>query len=186
MKRNNAGVTLVEVIVVVAMIAILAGTGIYGIGQLNGFRAREGADTIANSLTQARVAMLGKAKSNGNMAWEIYCDDKEYYVRTVYNAGASDEYYRDEKKIVDGRVTVTLGTATLDTTDNSITATSIQTLGEDENFRIYFNRATGAMCSDTGVEMTENRYFRVKQGTKDYDVLVVAKTGKIVSQTVRR
>ncbi len=186
MKKNNAGVTLVEVIVVIAMIAIFAGTGIYGIGQINGFRAREGADTIANSLTQARVAMLGKAKSNGNIAWEIYCKDSKYYVRTVYNAGVAGEYYRDEKKIADGALTVTLGTATYDASDNSITATSVRTLENNENFRVYFNRATGAMCDSTGAEMSGDRYFRVKQGRKDYDVLVIAKTGKIISQTVKR
>lgn len=176
MKRNNSGMSIVEIVVIVAMLAILTGTGIYGIGQLSGFRAREGADSIASSLTEARIAMLSKAKYNGNMAWELYRKDNKYYVRTVYNVG-SGEYYRDEKQIVEGTLkSVQYGTST----------TSLSSLAEDAGYRVYFNRATGALCDGSGNALSNNIYFRVTHGKKDYDVYIINKTGKIVSETVQR
>lgn len=184
MKRDNRGLTLVEIVVVVAVVAILAGTGAYGIAQLSGFRAREGADTIANSLTQARVAMLGKSKGAGNMAWEIRCDGGEYYVRTVYNVGTS-EHYRDEKKIVDGKVQVSLGQTTKEKLTGTGTTTT-QLLGDGATKRYYFNRSTGALCDLNGVTASQNVYITVSQGNKSYDVMIVAKTGKILTQTVRK
>lgn len=186
MKKNNAGMSIVEVVIMVAIIAILSGTGIYGLGQLGGFRAREGADSIASSLTEARITMLGKAKSNGNIAWEIYNDDGRCYVRTVYNVG-SGEYYSDAKAIVDAKVKVTFGTGTLDSSNNSVNASGTPTeLQDGYAYRIYFNRSTGALCDSDGSEISNDQYFRVAQGSKDYDVFIVAKTGKIITQSIKK
>ena len=185
MKKNNAGISIVEVVVVVAILAILTATGIYSISQINGFRAREGANTIASSLSQARVSMLGKAKSNGDMAWEIYCKDNKYYVRTVYNITGT-EYYRDEAKIADGRVTVKYGFGTLNSSNNSVNPINNIVIGNNQAYRVYFNRSTGAVCDDSGAELSGDLYFRVEQGNKDYDVFIVSKTGKIISQSIKK
>lgn len=184
MKRNTRGFTIVEIVVVIAIVSVLAGVGVYGVSQLTGFHAREGADSIVNSLTQARVAMLGKSKGAGNMAWEIYCNDGDYYVRTVYNVGTS-EYYRDEKKIVDSKVKVYVG----ETTKNTLTDagnTTLLLLGDGQSKRYYFNRSTGALCDTTGATVNSNAYINVEQGRKDYDIMIVSKTGKILTQTVRK
>lgn len=184
MKRDNRGFTIVEIVVVIAIVAILAGMGSYGISQLTGFHAREGADTIANSLTQARIAILGKSKSAGNMAWEIFCDDGEYYVRTVYDVGTS-EYYRDEKKIVDGAVKVYLGETDMNTWENDGAVSTTQLI-DGQSKRYFFNRSTGALCSSTtGATLSSNAFIRVEKGSKNYDVMIVAKTGKILTETMR-
>lgn len=183
MKRDNGGFTIVEIVVVVAILAVLTGTAIIGISQLGGFRAREGADTIANSLTQARIAMLGKSKGAGDMAWEILCDDGKYYVRTVYDVGTS-EYYRDEKRIVDANVDVYVGETTKGSFEDTGTTTYIE-MGEGASVRLYFNRSTGALSLASGATSSNNAFFRVKQGNKDYDIIVIAKTGKVITQTVR-
>ena len=185
MKRDNRGLTLVEVVVIIAMIGILAGTGVYGIAQISGFRAREGADTIANSITQARIAMLGKSKGAGNMAWEIRCDGSKYYVRTVYNVGTS-EYYKDEEKIVNANVEVYIGETTKGTLTGAGTTTTQLLTDSSTPVRFYFNRSTGALCDENGVTNSSNAYISVKQGNKNYDVMIIAKTGKILTQTVRK
>lgn len=186
MKKNNAGMSLIEIVIVIAMIAILAGTGLYGVGQLGGFRAREGADTIASSIAGARVAILGKAKSNGDMAWEIYRKGDRYYVRTVYDISGT-EYYRDEKQIVDGGLSsVEYGETTAQGPDDQTGSGSLEALQDNSSYRVYFNRATGAVCDSSGNEVSKNIYFRVTQGSKDYEVYIISKTGKIISQTVKR
>ncbi|MBE5882295.1 MAG: prepilin-type N-terminal cleavage/methylation domain-containing protein [Lachnospiraceae bacterium] len=178
MRKNNSGMTIVEIVVVVAILAILAGTGLYGIGQLGGFRAREGADTIYNSLMEARIATLGKAKSTGNIAWELYEKDGSFYVRTVYDADGTP-YYRDEQKIVDGKVTVSTG-------QKNGAAVSVAEMASGETYRVYFNRSTGAACAADGATLALNPYIVVKYGAKDYGVEIVAKTGKIISDTVKK
>ncbi len=185
MKKNNAGMSIVEIVVIIAIIAIFSGVGIYGIGQLGGFKAREGADTIASSLTEARITMLGKAKSNGNIAWEIFNDNNRCYVRTVYNVG-SGEHYSGAKEIVDGKVKVLYGKGSFNASNITLDIDSTDELQNGVSYRIFFNRSTGALCDSNGAEMSDDIYFRVAQGTKHYDVFVVAKTGKVITQTIKK
>lgn len=185
MKKNNAGMSIVEIVVIIAIIAIFSGVGAYGIGQLGGFKAREGADKIASSLTEARIMMLGKAKTSGSIAWEIYNDNNRCYVRTVYDVGAS-EYYGDSKELVDGKVKVSYGKGSLNTSDNSVNPSTAAELQNGTKYRVYFNRSTGALCGSDGTEMSDDIYFTVAQGAKNYDVFVVAKTGKIITQTIKK
>ncbi len=178
MKKNNAGISLVEVVVVIAILAILGGGAYYGIGQISGFRAREGADTICSSISQSRIQILGKAKNNQNMAWQLVRKGNEYYVRTAYDLDGTP-YYKDEKKIVDGKVTVYTG-------EKSGASVSTTELADGGVCTIYFNRSTGAACDVSGNTRTANPYISVKHGRKEYHVEVIAKTGKIVSNTVKK
>lgn len=175
MKKNNAGFSLVELIVAVAMLIVLTGVGAYGISQLTGFRAREAADKITSSLSENKIETLGKAKSSGGMAWEIYRDDRDYYVRTVYDIGGS-EYTGKEEKVNDGNVTVFVG--------RKVGAgTSLHAMEDKETYRIYFNRSTGALCDASGASVNYNPVIWVEHGRKSYEIEVISKTGKVISNS---
>ena len=184
MKKNNAGFSLLEVIVVVAMLAILTGVGVYGIGQLTGFRARETADEITSSLSKNKIETLGKAKSSGGMAWEIYRDGKYTYVRTVYDAGTGSEYYSNSEEVNKNNIKINIGLRRYNN-DHTASATSWQELNDGEAFRIYFNRSTGALCTASGGVMDRNPIIQIKYGRKQYEVEVVSKTGKVISNSRR-
>ena len=176
MKNNNAGFSLLEVVIVVAMITILAGSGLYGIGQLTGFRARETADEITSSLTQNKIETLGKAKSSGSMAWELYKDGKYLYVRTVYDAGTGSEYYSNLTEVSKNDLAVFVGTKA---------QSELTQLGDGDSYRVYFNRSTGALCNSDGSVMDSNPVIQVRYGLKEYEVEVISKTGKVISNSRR-
>ncbi len=176
MRKDNAGFSLVELIVVLAMLIILTGVGAYGIGQITGFRAREAADKITSSITENKIETLGKAKSSGGMAWELYEDDGDYFVRTIYDIGLGTQYEGAAEQVNDGKVEVWVG--------NKQAGGSVRhKMAADEVYRIYFNRATGAVCDSTGATATKNPYIVVSYGSKDYEIEVIAKTGKVVSNS---
>lgn len=180
MKRNNLGMSIVEIVVVLAMIGILATGGVYGLSQLLGFSAREGADTIAESLAQTRVYTMAKAKKNGNVAWELAVKSDGVYVRTVVNADSTGAY-KDEKKVCDaGNVKVSYGVAA-----SSGTYTyHEQQVGDVK--RLYFNRSTGALSSSTGSVEANNIRFKVTRGNKTYYVDVISKTGKVLTTSRKK
>lgn len=179
MKRNNAGISLVEIVIVVAILAILTGTGLYSISQLTGFRAREAADKVASSLTENKVATLGKAKKPGGMAWEISRVGDDYFVSDVHDIGGASEYRSNREQINDGNVEVMIcekwpvGDVWMDIPDGG-------------RYRIYFNRGTGALCNSAGNPVSYNVLVEISSGRKTYDVEVVSKTGKVISDTVRK
>lgn len=173
MNKKNAGMSLVEVVIVVAMIAILAGLGGYGIGQVFGFRARECASKISSSLTQNKVKTLGKATGTGNIAWELYRKGNDYYVRTVLDANKSDKSYVDQKQVNKGNVKV----------GYSVAATGEPTwLNDGDKVTLYFNRSSGALCDASG-NLTTIKRIVVNNGRKTYTIELKALTGKIVSNT---
>lgn len=176
MRKDNAGFSLVELIVALAMLIILTGVGAYGIGQITGFRARETADKIASSITENKIETLGKAKSSGGMAWEIYKKDGDYFVRTIYDIGLTTEYAGVAEQVNDGRVDVWVGT-------KQVGGSARHVMAENEVYRIYFNRATGAVCNATGATINHNPYIVVSYGNKDYDIEVISKTGKVLSNS---
>ena len=197
MKNNNAGFSLLEVVIVVAMITILAGSGMYGIGQLTGFRARETADEITSSLTQNKIETLGKAKSSGSMAWELYKDGKYLYVRTVYDAGTGSEYYSNLTEVSKNDLEVYVGTRSHGAGGGS--STNLSQLTDGDSYRVYtginqwdeewengyFNRSTGALCNSDGSVMNRNPVIQVRYGLKEYEVEVISKTGKVISNSRR-
>lgn len=179
MKKNNAGFSLVEVIVAIAMLTILTGVGAYGIGQLTGFRAREAADKITSSITENKIVTLGKAKASGasgGIAWELYEDDGDYFVRTVYDIGLASEYTSAAEQVNDGKVEIWVG-------NKQPGGSAYHKMTTGEVYRIYFNRSTGAVCDQTGATYIYNPYIRVVYGKKVYEIEVISKTGKVISNS---
>jgi len=179
MKNNNAGFSLVEVIIAVAMLTILTGVGAYGIGQVTGFRAREAADKITSSITENKIETLGKAKASGasgGMAWELYEEDGDFYVRTVYDIGLTTEHTSDAEKVNDGKVIIWVG-------NRQPGGSASHKLSAGEVYRIYFNRSTGAVCTAVGDTYVYNPYIQVSYGRKTYEIEVISKTGKVISNS---
>lgn len=75
-KSNNKGYTLVELIVVVAIIGILAGTLTLSIGLVSTNRTRKAAQTLDDMLSQCRVLTLSGAESP---SIKVSMEDEIYY-----------------------------------------------------------------------------------------------------------
>lgn len=180
MKRNNAGISLVEIVIVIAILSILTATGAYSLSQLTGYRAREAADKVASSLAENKVVTLGKAKKPGGMAWELSRDGDDYFVSTVHDIGTGSEYRSNREQINEGKVDVevceewpTVGPVWI-------------TIPDGGRYRIYFNRGTGALLDMYGDPAEYDVLLQFTSGRKTYDVKVISKTGKVISDTVRK
>lgn len=169
MKNKNAGMSIVEIVIVIAIMAILLGAGAYGIGQVTGYRARECANAVSTSLSECKVTTLGKAKSTGDIYWELYTDGGRYYVRTVYNAGTATEYAKTEK-VGESGLTVTCE----DSSGGSVAVTG----GPGSGLSLCFNRASGSLCELDGTVTTKKKII-VSRGSKTYTIEMYPATGKI-------
>lgn len=170
MKNKNAGMSLIELVVVVAIVAIMAGVGMYGLGQISGYRARECSKKISSSLTSNKVTTLGKAKQNGDIIWQLYQDSSNsaFYVKVTYNATGGSAY-SETTKVSKGRVAVKYVNNGTDVTVDSTHPLSL-----------CFNRSTGALCEASSPNVTCNiTQINVSNGTKSYNIDIVPATGKV-------
>lgn len=172
MKNKNAGMSLVEIVVVIAMIAILAGLSAYGVGQISGYRARECAKKISSSLSANKITALGKAKQNGKLTWKLYQDASDgcFYVDVTFDKGESSEYV-ETTKVSKSRVNVIAKRS--DGTQVDVSSDTLE---------MYFNRSTGALCEVSPVshaDRTDITQISVSYGTRDYNVDIVPATGKV-------
>lgn len=177
MKKNNSGFSLVELVVIMALMAIFMGIFSLGIGQLTGYDAKETYKKISSAITKNKIDTLGKAKAPGSMYLEIYKSDSDnqIYARTVIvDTDTKTETKIDETKLSKrGRSTVTYEMEG----GSGVEAT------ESHPLKICFNRSTGAIVdlADPGTVSTL-KYIRVTAGTKTYTIELVPSTGKIIGK----
>lgn len=81
MRKDNRGFSLVEMIVVIAIAAILAGASATMVRQISFANTEKTAETIATTLDRERIAAMSKA---GNGYTYIYKLDDGYYMKTLH------------------------------------------------------------------------------------------------------
>lgn len=77
MKRDNRGLSLVELIIVIAIIAVLGGTIVYGVGMISGKPAEVCANKLASALQNDRVTAMGKMDAR----LELYTKDGGIWIK---------------------------------------------------------------------------------------------------------
>lgn len=164
MKTKNAGVSIVELVVVLAIMAVVAGLSLASIGSMSGYRARECAKKISSAISADKVTALGKAAHSDDIWWEITKEgNKVYFVehglgtepkKTLVGKGRMTVSYKDsagEKRIPD----------------------------DVSSLQLYFNRSTGQLCNHGSTNRATVSNIIVKNGDKVYDIEVYPLTGKI-------
>lgn len=167
MWDDNKGFSLVELIIVVAIMAAITGVVGYGLNLSSGKAADECAQKLASSLQHARTSTMGKFKTTITISKD---DDGVWAQETVTVANKDTGREGEEKvgervKIGDKNVKIVFDDGT-DITD--------WTGGGSVSFE--FDRSSGALKS---VDMSAAISFTISKASKTRIVEIVPLTGKV-------
>lgn len=165
MRQDNRGVSLVEILIVVSIITVLAGVGIYGVSLMSGQPAKKCSQKIVYSLERHRTTAMSKV----NAKYVLSTDgDKIYFQEFVIDGADASGTWVDKPKVEIGSSGVEVkyvldgGSETPLTTGNSLT--------------LEFDRASGAFKPQAGGYCTQ---IIVSRGGKEFKITLVPLTGKV-------
>ncbi|MDE6749048.1 MAG: prepilin-type N-terminal cleavage/methylation domain-containing protein [Lachnospiraceae bacterium] len=170
MKQNNKGYSLVEIIIVIAIMAILTGGVFFSINMVFGANAKTCANDLKNAISQCKVNTMGKSDA----ALEIYRDSSN---QCIYARQWIKESYgwqaKEPEKISNAKVYITYSTD----------GTNFQELDGTKSLYIGFDRSSGSFKEGTNPNsgMVDPIYsgFFVGGGGRKYDIELVKLTGKV-------
>ena len=149
--KNNKGFTLVELIVVIAIMAVLTGFIITGIGLLSTLSSRQCARQLKQSIGQARIETMGKDST-----------DNCYYLEETKTVTETGETSVTTDKVGSGRITITGKDA----------GGSDYTISTGHDITLSFKRSTGGF--DDYVKT-----IVVSSGGRDHELKLMKITGRV-------
>ena len=179
-NNKNGGFSLVELIIVIAIMAIVVGVIGLSVGTLTGRKTAKCADEIVSTLERARVLTLGKEQ---NQVEFVLTDVSGEYHAQIYQGGtkASDRivgkdpitiqvYFANDNKaysLSELKGTLPYATAT-------------------GGLHLVFNRASGAFeektCAANDVVKDYCDKIVISNGTRTITITTVGRTGKILKK----
>ncbi len=163
MKNDNRGMSLVEILVVIAIMVVVGAIGIMSINAMSGKPAQQCAQQMMYSLERHRTSAMGKVNSQ--------------YVLRVSGSGkiVADEYLTNE----DSLSGVTPKTLEVGSSGNKVTYVCGGTTYslEDTPLTLKFDRGSGSFKPQAdGSYCTE---ISIKRGGREHKVTLVPLTGKV-------
>ncbi len=173
-SKNNRGFSLVELIIVIAIIAALIGTVILSVSMVFSANAKACSNDLQRAVADCKVTTMGKAK-----AWlVVYRGDNgriysQMHIMEQKEGGAVgelEEITEEAQKIGGNRVSVTYRI-------NGGTDDIELPTGADNGIRIEFDRSSGSFKDGTPDSVD------IQGGNRHYHLEFIKLTGKIsVSQ----
>ena len=157
MKKNNNGFSLVELIVVIAIMALLVTSVVTYVSLVSNSQAKKCAKELSTHMSQTKVC----AMSRTNASMTVYKDDTGIYVKSVQGDKEQTEKIGDKGVYIGYR----------DVRDSDV-FTELDSTG----IELKFDRASGA-CK----KMDSGKYcygFKIQYGDTVYIVALEPLTGK--------
>jgi prepilin-type N-terminal cleavage/methylation domain-containing protein len=164
-RQKNSGFSLVELIVVMAIMVVLAGSSIYAMNMLNGRQAKQCRDELLSKLDGVRATTMGKRSTKA-----VLEGTGNGYVLKVKSSLNGTDYDEKSYKLASDKVTLYYATDASSDTGTVLDKTS-------GSLTIEFDRASGAMK-----QQADGSYiyqFIAEQNGKKYGIRIYPETGKI-------
>ncbi|MGO5305946.1 pilus assembly FimT family protein [Agathobacter sp. LCP21S3_B2] len=178
-NNKNGGFSLVELIVVIAIMAVLTGIASMSLASVMGVSVKQCARDIQSAANQTRVSTLGKDEvimtiTKGNKA-----KSSEAYYCTIVTKDGLGKTIENEEKIGKSNLGITYVLS-----DSKGNKTSDITLDDTHSLTIKFNRGTGAMapCMKSDGSSGGDYYcmqIKVKKNSTEKIISFYPETGKV-------
>ena len=187
-NNKNKGYSLIELVVVIAIMAILVGMFVISVSSLSGRKVNKCADEIVSTLERARVLTLGKEQNQ--VEFRLYYDDTEKEYRAqIYQATSLVSDRAAGSDPIEIKVLFEGDTAEYDLKSHNIKGTAPyvkEGVGQDGLF-LVFNRSSGAFEPGTNTVGETKDYCSkiiISAGTRTIEITPVGRTGKILKKSV--
>ncbi len=164
LHNDNRGYSIIELIIVLAIIAIIMGTVFYSIILIFSANAKSCANNIQRSIGDCKVTTMGKADAY----MELYRNDDGIYTRM--HVTESDGTVTDGEPQKVGTNKVEVGYIAKDS------GGAETPLMPGSSIEIRFDRSSGGFKAGTSGVLYEELY--VRGGSKNYAIVLTELTGK--------
>ena len=171
-NNKNGGFSLVELIIVVAIMAIVVGVIGLSVGTLTGRKTAKCADEIVSTLERARVLfVLLQNSSTGEYRAQIYQGGTIVSDRSVGKEPITIQVYFDD-----------------DSTPYNLSQLkgTLPYASATDGLHLVFNRASGAFeektCAAADVVKDYCKKIVISNGTRTITITTVGRTGKILKK----
>lgn len=163
---NNNGYSLVELIIVIAIMAALIGTVFFSVSMVFGANAKTCANNIQRAIADCKVTTMGKKEAY----LELYraADGNVYTKLYVYEQNGAAPTEGEPQKMGNSRVYVGY-------TKEGENAQNAQSLDEGDSVIIKFDRSSGSFDKTAYGDCAQ---IVVRGGSKNYALELIQLTGK--------
>ncbi len=166
MKKDNRGLSMVEMIIVVAILSIVAGGLFLGIGMITSKPAEKCANKLVSLMQRNRITTMGKLEAWLEIYYKVDPSGKKYvYVKEVIRTESGAAYEEKETQIGEAGVELRY----------SIDGATYAELGTSP-LKISYDRSSGAFKDYC-------KYIKIEKGNKTIKLELVQRTGKIIVTT---
>ena len=159
MAKDHKGITMVELMVIVAIMLVVTGSVINMGGYLNGKQARQCAYKLEAALSEIRTETISKSTGELESVYFVLENrEGEIFAKQIIKGNERSDLIGEQVEVV---VTDSTGISSL--------------LESGSSAAIYFDRATGGL-SEQAVQYTQ---IEISQGITTYVVEIEAQTGNV-------
>ena len=185
-RKDNRGLSIVELVIVIAIMAIVIGMLAASLNYIGNSQARSLANAIKTSIGQTRIQTMGK---NEVFLYIYRGSDKRYYKETWRKAGADDTLVRENREML-GKDKPSVKYYIKDDTDEHVidgTGGLLITFDRSNGKEIDTRGLPTGSQNSEGTEITTpngnksvlcNKIL-VSYGSKEYVIEITPETGKI-------
>lgn len=198
MKRDNRGVSLVELIVVIAIMAIMVGVGVLSISLLFGTQARGCAQKVSSMLNETKTGCLSRFDETMTLTYcvkeqggnKAFTADGYYAINKVYTikndatmVPIGNDASAEVRSMGSGNVVITvyLSNGKSFTLDKNMVMNTDMNADMHKQITISYNRATGAFDPVIVDDVQTGLYIdkiTFASGARTYTITMVKETGK--------